>query len=115
MTPYARRTRRLPAPPHVVFDDLAAPARTGPRVWLDLGASTWPRVLESERPHRLVWSSLWSDRPEDRVELELAEHGSETALTYTLWAAGEVPADAEDRRRRVSVLLWADLRETYGQ
>ena len=115
MTPYARRTRRLPPPPHVVFDDLAAPARTGPRVWLDLGERNWPRVLESDRPHRLVWSSIWSDRPDDRIELGLEPDGSDTALTYTLWTPHEVPEDAEDRRRRVSVMLWADLRESYGQ
>ena len=118
MTPYGRRTRTLPAPPHVVWQDLVAPATTGPRVWLDLRHDeVRPQVLESEAPHRVVWSSLWPSRPDDRVVLEVASSSSGTALTFTLMAYGE-PPDASTTghvRRRVNELLYADLRYSYGQ
>lgn len=117
MTPYGNRSRRLPAPPHVVWDDLVAPKADGVRAWLDLlPDEVAPRVLESERPHRVVWSSLWPSRPHDQVVLELAEDHEGTALSFTLLAAGEVPdqSKAGHIRRRVNQLLYADLRFSYG-
>ncbi|QIG43070.1 SRPBCC domain-containing protein [Nocardioides anomalus] len=118
MTPYGHRTRRLPAPPHAVWSDLVEPARTGPRVWLALLADeVAPRVVESERPTRVVWSSLWPSRPDDRVVLELAPHGGGTALTFTLLAAGEPPEQSRTGhlRKRVNELLYRDLQLSYGQ
>jgi hypothetical protein len=63
---YGSRTRRLPAPPGVVWDDLVSP---------------------------------------------------QTALHFTLLAAGDPPDDSKTGhiRRRVSQLLFADLRFSYGQ
>ena len=103
---------------HVVFDDLVSPAQSGSRVWLDLlDDEVSPRVLESDRPRQVVWSSLWQSRPEDRVVLDLAESGSDTALTFTLLASGEVPDDSKTGhiRKRINHLLFADLRFSYGQ
>jgi hypothetical protein len=119
VTEYGKRTRRLPAPPHIVWQDLVHPATTGPRVWLDLrDDEVTPRVVESEAPGRVVWSSLWPHRPEDRVVLELAPAGSDTALTFTLFAVGDDGPDESTTghiRHRVNHLLFADLRFSYGQ
>lgn len=118
MTPYGRRTRKLPAPPHVVWGDLVNPATSGSRVWLDLlDDEVPPRVVESAAPNRVVWSSLWPSRPGDQVLLELAAAGSDTALTFTLLADGELPDESKTGhiRRRVNHLLFADLRFSYGQ
>lgn len=54
-----------------------------------------PRVVESDAPHRVVWSSLWPSRPGDQVVLELADAGSETALTFTLLADGDMPDESK--------------------
>lgn len=95
------------------------PATSGSRVWLDLlDDEVRPRVVESEAPHRLVWSSLWPTRPRDQVVLELARAGSDTALTFTLLAAdGDLPDESKTGhiRRRINHLLLADLRFSYGQ
>lgn len=118
MTPYGRRTRKLPAPPHVVWEDLVRPASTGGRTWLDLlDDEVAPRVVESDAPKRVVWSSLWTSRPGDRVVIELAAAGCDTAVTFTLLAAGDPPDDSRTGhiRRRVNQLLFADLRFSYGQ
>jgi hypothetical protein len=118
VTPYGHRTRNLPAPPAVVWDDLAEPTLAGPRVWLRLDRDeVAPVVLEAERPRRLVWASLWPSRPDDRVVLELAPGGGGTDLTFTLLAAGDPPDQSKTGwvRKRVNQLLWRDLRATYGQ
>ncbi|MFT4008568.1 MAG: hypothetical protein QM655_00855 [Nocardioidaceae bacterium] len=120
MTPYSTRTRRLPAPPHVVWDDLVSPAQTGSRVWLNLVADEIrPRVLECERPCSVVWSSLWRSRPDDRIVFGLAEVpvSQDTALTFTLLTPSDVPDEDDARllRKRISRLIFAELRFSYGQ
>jgi hypothetical protein len=51
------------------------------------------------------------------VVLELADAGSETALTFTLLADGDMPDESKTGhiRRRINHLLFADLRFSYGQ
>lgn len=117
MIEYGQRTRNLPAPPSVVWDDLVSPKSAGSRAWLDLlPDEVAPRVLESTRPSRVVWSSLWADRPEDRIVIDIAANGADSAVTFTLLASGEVPDDSKTGhiRKRVNHLLWADLRFSYG-
>lgn len=116
-TAYAERRSRLPAPPGIVWDSLVEPHRPRTRPWLVVADDeVEPRVLAAERPVSVLWSSPWPARPDDTVLVELAPHESGTAITYTLRAAGEPPdaATAERQRRRVSVMLLADLRESYG-
>ncbi len=73
-------------------------------------------MLESERPSRVVWSSLWPSRPDDCVVLELSEELGGTALRFTLLAAGDPPDDSKTGhiRKRMNHLLFADLRFSYG-
>ena len=113
------RARTLPAPPFVVWESLTQPRRPGARPWLSLlSDEVEPRVLQGEKPDRVVWSSLWPNRPNDRVYLELTPvQGGETSLKFTLLTPDEPPDQSRTGhlRRRLNQLLFADLRFSYGQ
>ncbi len=74
-------------------------------------------MLEADAPTRVVWSSLWPSRPNDRVVLELSALGQETALRFTLLTPDDPPDESRTGhlRRRLNHLLFADLRFSYGQ
>ncbi len=123
MIELARRARRLPAPPPAVFDDLIDPHRQPARPWLRLlDDETEPRVLRSENPHTVVWSSLCPRHPHDEIHLRLTPAGQgpssiETLLEFTLLTPDEAP-DASHLghvRHRLNHLFFADLRFSYGQ
>ena len=109
------RARRLPAPPAVVWESLVTPHRP----WLTLlPDEVEPTILESERPSRVVWSSLWPSRPRDQVHFVLALVSSgETSLRFTLYTPDDPPDESKTGhlRRRLNQLLFADLRYSYGQ
>jgi hypothetical protein len=113
------RKRPQPAPPRVVFEALTRPHRDGGRPWLDLAdGELEPTVLEADEPHRLVWSTLWPDRPNDRIEFEIAEAGGGSDLRWTLLTPDrEPPPDAVlgRMRYRLNHLINADLRYSFGQ
>ncbi|MBM7789316.1 SRPBCC family protein [Tenggerimyces flavus] len=113
------RRRPQPAPPGVVFEALTEPRREGGRPWLDLAdGELEPTILVAEEPHRVVWSSLWPDRPHDRIEFELAPAGTGTDLRWTLLTPDEeAPSDAVlgRLRYRLNHLINADLRYSFGQ
>ncbi|MRH93501.1 hypothetical protein GFY24_39915 [Nocardia sp. SYP-A9097] len=112
------RARKLPAPPEVVWESLTQPSRHGARPWLNLlPDEIEPRVLRAEEPGAVVWSSLWPSRPEDEIHFELiATPSRETLLRFTLLTPGEAPDDSKagHLRQRLNVLLFADLRFSYG-
>ncbi|WGL51643.1 hypothetical protein P5P86_16985 [Nocardioides sp. BP30] len=112
------RTKALPPPVRVVFDSLVDPHAPGARPWLDLYRDEIePRVLEAVRPTRVVWSTLWPSRPDDRIRFDLADRGGSTLLTFTLLTPSDPPDEktAGHLRYRMNVLLYADLRYSYGQ
>ena len=112
------RRRNQPAPPSVIFDDLCDPNRQPGRPWLNLlDDETAPLVLESERHGRVVWSSLWVKRPDARVHFDLTAIGGGTELRWTLYVDEPVPDPSltGHMRKRVSELINANLRFTYGQ
>lgn len=90
---------------------------SGARPWLNLlDDEVEPRILDAEKPVRVVWSSLWPSRPNDQLHLEVSAVRGETLLRFTLWTPDE-PPDASKTghlRRRVNHLLFADLRFSYG-
>jgi uncharacterized protein YndB with AHSA1/START domain len=113
------RTRKLPAPPSVVWESLTEPQRPGARPWLALlPDEVEPTVLAADEPHRVVWSSLWPSRPRDQVHVELtsAADGG-TSLTFTLLTPDEPPDQSKigHLRKRLNRLFFADLRFSYGQ
>lgn len=118
MIEYGNRARDLPAPPNVVWLDLVEPRSGGVRPWLRLlDDELPPRVLESESPTRVVWSSLWATRPDDQIVLVLSPAGAGTSLRFSLHANGDPPDESRTGhiRKRISHLLFADRRFTYGQ
>jgi uncharacterized protein YndB with AHSA1/START domain len=114
-----RRAQRLPAPPGIVWGSLHDPrSPKGGRPWLRLErGEVEPRVLESEEPHRLVWSSLWPERPRDVVVFEIEPQETGSSLRFTLLTPDEPPEAGRigHLRRRLNVMLFADLRFSYGQ
>ncbi|MGZ6733946.1 MAG: SRPBCC family protein [Nocardioides sp.] len=118
MIEFGSRAKRLPAPPHIVFDSLVEPHKRGTRPWLELhGDETEPRVLEARPPALVVWSSIWPTRPEDQVRFDLTpQSGGDTLVKFTLLTPGTPPDDslAGHVRYRMNVLLFAQLRYSYG-
>lgn len=115
---YGRRAQRLPPPRAVVWDSLANPYAPRARPWLNLVRDEVPpKVLEKARPERLVWSSLWPDRPRDLIVFELSEDRGETSLQFTLLTPDVLPDQSTTGylRKRMNYLLFADLRFSYGQ
>lgn len=112
------RRRRLPAPAVVVWESLVDFHRPGARPWLVLlSDEVEPEVLKAEKPSLVVWSSLWPSRPRDQVHFELRDVDGETSLRFDLLTPDEPPTEskARDLRKRLSRLLFADLRYSYGQ
>lgn len=112
------KERRLPAPPSVVWESLVDPHRSGTRPWLGLLArEVEPRTVRAERHTSVVWSSLWSDRPDDQIHFDLVDVGGETSLRFTLLTPKEASDEGASRqlRRRISRLVFGELRYSYGQ
>ncbi len=112
-----RRRRRQPAPPHVVREALTHPDRDPSRPWLMLlDDEVRPVVLDGTSD--LAWSSLWTRRPDARVEFDLprsADGG--TDLAWILLVDEPVPDAALTGHlcKRLNQLLNANLRYSFGQ
>ncbi|MEV6558966.1 hypothetical protein AB0M22_24855 [Nocardia sp. NPDC051756] len=119
MIEFGSRTRRLPAPPSIVWASLTNPRRPQARPWLNLlPDEVDPKVLAAEIPNTVVWSSLWPTRPDDQIHFHLTPTNSgETLLNFTLLTPTEPPDQSKTGhlRRRLNQLLFADLRFSYGQ
>lgn len=112
------RKRNQPAPPPVVFEALTEPERPGGRPWLLLSDDeVRPRVIESDQPGLVVWSSIWLRRPDAVIRFELPPGGAGTDLRWTL-SVEEPEPDAAllgHLRKRMNQLINADLRYSFGQ
>lgn len=118
MDAIASKQRNQPAPPWALFDDLVDPNRQPRRPWLHLLADEVPPVvLESDRPSRVIWSSLWAKRPDARIVFDLPAAGGGTNLRWTLLVEPPAPEDRQFRHicQRIGTLINANLRHTYGQ
>ena len=115
----ASTSKTQPPPPHILWDELVAPATSGPRVWLRIGrGERRPKVLDSHSPDLVVWSSLWTDRPKARIRFEISSDGlGGSRLKWTLLTAGEDPSDLRvgEMRFRLNQLINAELRYSFGQ
>ena len=114
------RKRNQPAPPHVVFEALTQPDRDPGRAWLHLlDDERRPEIVQAQAPSLLIWSSLWTKRPDAiiRIELPSGGPGDGTDLRWTLLVEEPRPDDAlvGHMRKRLNQLINANLRYTFGQ
>lgn len=114
----ASKKRNQPAPPSAVYDDLVEPHRQPSRPWLHLlDDEVAPTILHSERPTRVIWSSLWTKRADIQVAFDLHPAGNGASVRWTLLAQAPGPDDRQLRHlcQRIGTLINANLRYTYGQ
>ena len=82
---------------------------------LELGS----RERGQPAPPHVVWSSLWPDRPLERIsfDLRLADDGHGCALRWTLVTTDAAPTDSKlgHLRHRLNLLVNERLRLSYGQ
>lgn len=114
-----RRQRTQPAPPHVIFEALTDLDRSGARPWLELlDDEERPQVLRASAPTTVVWSSIWTRRPDAVIEFDLpSDRGGGTDLRWTVSVDEPTPDDAlvGHIRKRMNVLINANLRYSFGQ
>ncbi|WP_433831388.1 hypothetical protein ACQP2E_13370 [Actinoplanes sp. CA-015351] len=89
------------------------------RVWLSLlDDERPPRLINAEKPDMVIWSSLWEKRPDAQVRFDLSSDGAAgTRLRWTLFVEEPMPDAAllGHLRKRLNVLINANLRYTFGQ
>ncbi len=104
-------------PPHIVWDALTDPFDPSIRRWLELLPNeVLPEVIDAVRPHHIVWTSLWPDRPRDQIRFSIASDGrSGSRVKWTLETPDEPPDEAivRDRRRRIDLLINGNLRDSF--
>lgn len=75
--------------------------------------------MEAVRPHVVVWSSLWPQRPDALIRFDLPPDasGQGTELTWTLLMQEPEPHPAllGHLRKRINQLINAELRCSFGQ
>ncbi|SNQ49606.1 conserved hypothetical protein [Frankia canadensis] len=101
----------------MVWEALTTPNRDPRRVWLiPHRGEVPPRVIEADRPHLVVWSSLWTNRPGYVIRFDLEPAGQGTSLRWTLLAPDEpAPEVVGGLRWRMNELINARLRYSFGQ
>lgn len=115
-----KRRRNQPAPPHAVFDALIETNSDPQKQWLILMADeNEPMIIESRKPDYVIWSSLWTKRPDARLRFDLPADasGQGTDLCWTLTVDDPMPDAAllGHMRKRVNQLINASLRYSFGQ
>ena len=112
------RARSQPPPPHVVYEALTHPNRDPSRPWLDLlDDERAPKVIASDSPWSVTWSSIWDKRPDAVIRFDLLGDSRGTDLRWTLLVEQPVPDESltGHMRKRLNQLINANLRYTFGQ
>jgi hypothetical protein len=112
------REKSQPPPMHILFEALTQPSRGPSRQWLILlSDEQCPEILHAEEPHTVVWSSLWTGRPDARVRFDLRpDRGGGTTLRWTLSVdePAEDPALIGHMCKRLNELINAEWRYSFG-
>ena len=114
------KKRNQPAPPHVLFEALTHPNQDPSRPWLVLPeGEPMPIALETREPDLVVWTTLWSDRPEAVIRFDLPrdDSGYGTDLKWTLVLGEPIPERPRliEMRKRINLLINGKLRHTFDQ
>lgn len=77
-----------------------------------------PSIVESVEPDRVVWSSIWTWRPDALIRFDI--EGGEQSSAHLRWTLlVDEPAPAGDTvvrmRKRLNELINTNLRSTFGQ
>ena len=106
-----------PPPARVVFQALVTPNRDPARQWLILlDDEVEPRVLEAVEPTLVVWSSLWTERPEAQVRFHIGTRSGAASVTWSLLDVDDPgPALVKHACKRINELINRDLRYSFGQ
>lgn len=114
------RRKNQPAPPRIICEALQHPDRDPRRPWLQLlHDEVRPDILLVDAPHLILWSSLWTRRPDAQVRFDLPHDAGRagTDLRWTLLVADALPDPPllGHMRKRLNQLINANLRYTFGQ
>jgi hypothetical protein len=111
------RAKAQPPPAHVVFESLMTPDLDPSRHWLRLlDDEVAPRILDSNRPSLVLWSSIWVKRPAAQVRFDIEGAGPGCLLRWTLLDAEDPgPALVGHMCKRLNILINAELRYSFGQ
>lgn len=117
MEPLGTRAKAQPAPARFVHEALCEPNRDPARQWLVLlDDEMLPRIIRSEQPTLVIWSSIWQTRPEAQVRFDLEGTGAGCNLRWTLLDEEDLgPALVGHMCKRLNQLINAELRYSFGQ
>jgi hypothetical protein len=117
------RRRKSQAPPaRLMWQAIANPESTESRGWPwfePLADEQVPAIVEIDEPRRVVWGSIWRDRPDLRVVFEIEPHYGDDRYGCTVtWILrgpeGALNAeDLERRRYRMNQLINGILRDYF--
>lgn len=118
--PLVHRRKAQAPPPWVIWEALCDPFRSKDRPWFEPGPGEQaPVVLSETKPHNVVWSSIWTDRPELGIEflIDAEPGGSGSLVTWTLTGpeGGLDEAGIRACRYRLDQLINGRLREAFDQ
>jgi hypothetical protein len=78
-----------------------------------------PKVLLAEEPLLVVWSSLWTRRPDAQVRFDLhgdgERQGTDLRWTLSVEEPGPEPRLVGHMCKRLNELINAELRYSFGQ
>jgi hypothetical protein len=104
LVPLVHRRKTQAPPPWVIWEALRDPLRSEDRPWFDARPGERPPVVLAEtKPQTVVWSSIWTDRPELTIEFLIEPAGSGSCVTWTLLGPEGELDEAEIRQRRLCV------------
>jgi len=111
------RSKNQPPPPHVVLEALVRPNRDPARPWLTLlSDEIEPQAIRVESTSVVVWSSIWSKRPQAEVRFDVHGGPSGSQLRWTLHDVEDPgPALTGHMCKRLNELINRDLRHSFGQ
>ena len=113
-----RESAQSPAP-DFVWETLVDPHGRKDRDWLALVEDdTEPQVIESDRPHLVVWSSLWADRPRDQIRFVITGDGRlGSRLKWLIETEDKPPnvAAITRMRHRINYLINCEMRYSFGE